>query len=416
MWRLTAFGSDGRPLQTVELAKGELTVGRENDRDLALPSGSVSRKHAKFYVQQGRLWVADEGSANGVFVDGNKITGPTSVTIASAVSIAEFRIAIEAASAGPQFRLVGEGGVYDGRIFELGTAAMTVGRATDNELSFDDASLSRKHARVHRNGNRLEIEDLGSSNGTYVNGHRLTARVALAPGDLVRFGEVQFRVQAIEADGTRLVEPIPMPAGGGGGGTGGIVVGSLLTLVLIGFAVAALLREPPTVRASGTEAITRLLAKSEEHARAGKQFYKEKKFAEAKAELDAAIELDPANVEVLRLRNFAAKAPADESNYSAASAKLVVGDRKGFEGALALLAEITIGSVPHEQLVAKLQSTLTKYGYERCDQKQYGDCAWALCKVVELDSGRKIEAMTKKKLDEAEKKLKSDKSYAPCKR
>ncbi len=415
MFRITAFGSDGKPIATAELTKGEVTIGRENDRSLVLPSGSVSRRHAKLYLQGGRLYVADEGSANGVFVDGVKITGPTSLTIASAVSIAEFRIGIESASAGPQFRLVGEGGSYDGRIFELGQGASTVGRATDNELSFEDASLSRKHARIHRNANRLEIEDLGSSNGSYVNGHRISGRVALTPGDLVRFGEVQFRVQAIEADGTRLVEPIPMPQGGGGG-SAGIIVGSIFTLILIGLAVAALFREPPTVKASGTDAIQRLLAKSEEHAKAGKQLYKEKKYAEAKLELDSALEVDPANVELMRLRLLAQKAPADESNLSAATAKMVVGDRKGYEGAMGLLAEITPGSVPHDQLVAKLQSGLSKFGYERCDQKQYADCAWALCKLSELDRG-KLDATAKKKLDEAEKKLAhSDKSYVPCKR
>lgn len=414
MWRITAFGSDGKAIKTVELATGELTIGREGNHGLLLPSGSVSRRHAKFYIQGGRLYVQDEGSANGVFVDGNKIGGPTALTIASAVSIAEFRIGIEVASAGPQFRLVGEGGAYDGRIFELGAGAATVGRATDNELSFDDASLSRKHARVHRNGNRLEIEDLGSSNGTYVNGHRLTARVALSPGDLVRFGEVQFRVQAIEADGTRLVEPIPM-AGGGGGGVAGIVVGSLLTLVLIGLAVAALMREPPTVKASGADAIARLLAKGEEHAKTGKQLYKERKYPEAKIELDIALEHDPANVELLRLRNLASRAPQDESNLSAANAKLAMGDRRGYEGALALLQEITPGSVPHDQLVAKLESNLEKYGYESCDKRQYQDCAWALCKLSDLHHG-KLNATANKKLDEAEHKLEKDKSYTPCKR
>lgn len=415
MWKLTAFGSDGKAISTAELASGEVTIGRENDRKLVLPSGSVSRRHAKLYVDRGRLYVMDEGSANGVFVDGQKIAGPTPVTVASAVTIAEFRIGIEAQGAPPTLRLVGEGGTFDGRIFELPQGQTGVGRAADNELSFDDASLSRKHARLMRVGPmRVEVEDLGSSNGTYVNGHRIQGRVALSPGDLVRFGELQFRLQVIEADGTRLVEPIPL-APQGGSSAAGLIVMSVLTIVIIGLAVAALLREPPTVRASGTDAIAKLVAKADEHARAGKALYKDKKYTEAKAELEAALEYDPANVEVARLRRLALHAREDENAYTAAVAKIGLGDRKGLEGALGMLNEISVGSLQSEQLSSKLITGLINYGYQHCDGKQYAECGWALCKASELQGG-KLDPTADKRLAEAEKKLEHDKTYTVCPR
>ena len=138
MWRISALDRDGREVGRSELVAGELTIGRDSDRQLILPSASVSRRHAKLYVEGGQPCIMDEGSANGVIVDGVRITQPTYVTIGSRIDVAEFHLSIESLDAGdgmppprpparptpvpgtmpsslPPMRLVAEGGPYDGR-------------------------------------------------------------------------------------------------------------------------------------------------------------------------------------------------------------------------------------------------------------------------------------------------------------
>ena len=63
-----------------------------------------------------------------------------------------------------------------------------IGRITDCWLTVDDELASRHHARLHVSGEVLEIEDLGSRNGTFVNGARLEGRIVLQDGDRIRIG------------------------------------------------------------------------------------------------------------------------------------------------------------------------------------------------------------------------------------
>lgn len=85
--------------------------------------------------------------------------------------------------------LVMQGGPEAGRTFPLDRLVMTVGRTVDNDIVLNDSQISRHHARLTLQGHTWVLEDLGSRNGTLVNGNRIAGAVALAPGDLVEFGE-----------------------------------------------------------------------------------------------------------------------------------------------------------------------------------------------------------------------------------
>ena len=66
---------------------------------------------------------------------------------------------------------------------------VTIGRAARCELALpDDTFLSQLHARLFERDGQVHVEDLGSTNGTYVNGERVTAPVAIIPGDSVQVG------------------------------------------------------------------------------------------------------------------------------------------------------------------------------------------------------------------------------------
>ena len=72
----------------------------------------------------------------------------------------------------------------------------SIGRDASNAVVIDEDTVSARHAVFQREGNRWWLEDLGSTNGTFVNRRRLTGRGALRDGDEVRFGRVAMRFGA----------------------------------------------------------------------------------------------------------------------------------------------------------------------------------------------------------------------------
>ena len=70
-------------------------------------------------------------------------------------------------------------------------ATMRLGRALDNDLVLEDVSVSRHHASISASNGAFHIKDLGSQNGTYVGGERVTEAV-LTDGDAIRLGDAQL--------------------------------------------------------------------------------------------------------------------------------------------------------------------------------------------------------------------------------
>jgi hypothetical protein len=78
----------------------------------------------------------------------------------------------------------------------LGPGEHIIGRLSDCTVVIRDSNVSRRHARIHRSGSGFVIADLGSTNGTFVNGERLVADHRLADGDIVTVGPVSLRFEA----------------------------------------------------------------------------------------------------------------------------------------------------------------------------------------------------------------------------
>jgi hypothetical protein len=84
----------------------------------------------------------------------------------------------------------------EGQRVELSHEAVTIGRGPLNDLQLDqDDFASGKHALVDPRRDGVWVEDLGSTNGTFVNGVRLSTSRRLAPGDVLRIGETDFRYE-----------------------------------------------------------------------------------------------------------------------------------------------------------------------------------------------------------------------------
>jgi predicted component of type VI protein secretion system len=74
---------------------------------------------------------------------------------------------------------------------EIGVDDVTIGRSTDCHWVISSGAVSRRHARIKRRGGVITVEDLGSSNGTFVNGERLSGPKTLHDQDAIKFGSVE---------------------------------------------------------------------------------------------------------------------------------------------------------------------------------------------------------------------------------
>jgi pSer/pThr/pTyr-binding forkhead associated (FHA) protein len=121
-----------------------------------------------------------------------------------------------------QFQFVMRSGPTVGKIFPLDAQEVSIGRDAVNIIAINDAEVSRKHARMELRGSTFVIQDLGSTNGTFINGTRISGMQVLNPGDTVSFGEGIVLVYEPVSDGDATIlsskaapvtvqKPIPAP-------------------------------------------------------------------------------------------------------------------------------------------------------------------------------------------------------------
>lgn len=89
----------------------------------------------------------------------------------------------------------GSGGVKPGSVHEIDAAAVTVGRGPGNDIALEDDFASSIHARVESRPDGVWLADVGSTNGTSVNGVPISEPCKLVPGDIIRVGETDFRFE-----------------------------------------------------------------------------------------------------------------------------------------------------------------------------------------------------------------------------
>ncbi|NDV10661.1 FHA domain-containing protein [Rhodococcus sp. IEGM 248] len=202
-----------------------VTIARSPDVTLTVDSPWVSRIHAELSWQNG--WVfTDKRSTNGVFIDGRRVDAPVRVA-------RQLRLRLGDPASGPLLMLTPRQPTLDCRLRPpqqpapgvsrtrkaqiehlppvrrppptapisaptgIPPAGLSIGRTRENQIVVDDVLVSRRHARLVPTPHGLTLEDLGSVNGTFVNGSR-SQRTALRKGDTVTIGTVDLVV----ADGT----------------------------------------------------------------------------------------------------------------------------------------------------------------------------------------------------------------------
>ena len=103
--------------------------------------------------------------------------------------------------------LLSEG--FAGRTYELNVEKTTVGRVEDNAFQIAEPSVSSHHAEIILKGNDVVVKDLNSTNGTFINGEKVTESV-LKPGQVLKFGQVELRLEG--KDGAGAPKPGAAPA------------------------------------------------------------------------------------------------------------------------------------------------------------------------------------------------------------
>lgn len=160
-------------------------IGSRADCDIQIGEPTVSGRHCRLTRAGDGFMLEDLGSSNGTFVAGERIVAPRQIRRGDPVTL--------------------------GRNTPMpwpATASITIGRLPDNDLVIPLEVVSGHHARLERDGERMFIVDLNSSNGTAVGSPlNKVRRAAIEPGDTVYFGTHSVRaadlLAALPADGPR---------------------------------------------------------------------------------------------------------------------------------------------------------------------------------------------------------------------
>ncbi len=185
MARLRITAPDG----SREVALSEkLVVGRVGGVGLVLDDKGISRRHCEF-EKSGTGWtLRDLGSSNGTLVNGEKASERV---LADGDRIRVGGIAITFLERDADFALNFSAGEHQGREVPLTAERTTLGRRPDNAIPLVDVKVSGVHLEIVKEGDGFVLRDLGSTNGTFLDGRKVT-EVALSHGDRVKFGENEF--------------------------------------------------------------------------------------------------------------------------------------------------------------------------------------------------------------------------------
>jgi pSer/pThr/pTyr-binding forkhead associated (FHA) protein len=186
------------------------TIGRSSNNDIQIPEQHVSRQHAVIRYRDGIFMISDLGSSNGTFVNDEALEEAFPLFAGDVIRLfvpeLHFKAVeegdaqeakktgrlITATEPGGEGSLIVTNGPQEGQTFRLQRQEVVIGRAIENaswEIGLLDPSVSRPHARLERQNERWFIHDLGSSNGSSVNGTPVQdAGSRLNDGDTLKLG------------------------------------------------------------------------------------------------------------------------------------------------------------------------------------------------------------------------------------
>lgn len=269
------YQHEGRQFE-IRLGDEPVSVGRSGEADHRLPTQSASRIHAQFFKRDSGWWVEDLQSSNGTLVNGKRISAPVALSSGDAISVGAFKLSFEGSEAkGPPqdriARVLYQPGEGKPPVEVVIRDRVTIGRKASNSLQIDSKAVSGQHCEVVNRDGVYVLRDLKSSNGTFIDGKRVTEHT-LKNGQTILVGktaQVFFINPAANEDEqsdsqepspsepgvfepVRLPPPLPKAANPLRGLAAGLLIGGLLALA--GWLIGDVLVEMRTPRTAPTEA------------------------------------------------------------------------------------------------------------------------------------------------------------------
>lgn len=188
------------------LVDERFTIGQDSRNNLVLTDADISPFHAEIRQDHGLYYLTDCGTAAGTFVNGDRIGARYQLRSDDKVRVGSLELTlVDPAKSKPKqvaaprwFLQVITGEQHQGHKFHV-TGSMTFGRSVKCEMCFADLELSRRHCEFFLKDEVLEIKDLASANGVFVN-HQKVSMTVLQPGDQVRMGSVTLLVIGPKVD------------------------------------------------------------------------------------------------------------------------------------------------------------------------------------------------------------------------
>ncbi len=218
---------DGR-VQSYALSQSGLSLGRAQDNDVVLSDPRISGHHARIQLSGSAVQIVDLGSRNGTCVNEQRLSPQVPRTLSPGQSIrlgdttlqlqqAQGRESTVVSDTPPPAARRDSGLVLQahvaGRTDEMPVtkAELTLGRGDDNDVILEGRQVSGHHARLSFEAGQLQVMDLGSLNGTRLNGQPLPPRqpTSLRIGDTIQIAKYAFAVRVATADA-----PAPAPLSG----------------------------------------------------------------------------------------------------------------------------------------------------------------------------------------------------------
>ncbi len=220
-----------------DLESDEVSIGRGNKNSIVIRDNEVSRDHCRLVRFSESYEIHDLNSSNGTFVNGQRVASPWLLQPGALIELGdtitlEFELAsaeeypaaipntlsvVPAGSDSLHYSVVMLRGPNVGQVFALSGDCFTLGRDLDNQVIIQDPEVSRNHLRFSVIEGGYRVEDLNTTNGTFVNGERLIGTLDLAPDDLIRLGtmvQLQYVVSQTALDPDADTTP-RMPAENG---------------------------------------------------------------------------------------------------------------------------------------------------------------------------------------------------------
>jgi len=204
---------------TVTLSPGAVyRIGRDPGADVTVDAPVVSWRHAELVATAGQWLIEDAGSTNGTFLDGSpvsrmRITGTVEIRLGHPKDGPLLTCSVPDAAgagpvaAGPDPATHAATALWPGHpladrqptgITQVLDRPLRIGRADDSDVVIRDLRVSRRHAELrYLGGGRFRLTDTGSSNGTFVNGQRITTTV-VTEADVIGIGAATFRLAGNE--------------------------------------------------------------------------------------------------------------------------------------------------------------------------------------------------------------------------